>query len=239
MDSATLTFAALNARIDALPDHESLSVAPSRRQRWGYIIGFVAGFTGLLAAKLFPSSKIALLFTAAMLIVELGGLSLAIAPRGHWRQWKLPGFASERREFADQLDFDIYHYQQLIAWLASFPKERLEAMAQYASQRHDRLKDKHPLISGGLERLGALPVAAVLYLQFKDLHWPPQPTWLEFFLGMAIVGLYWGSLLLLSVRFRAQLFAFLLSQAAESATALRESDDQSEGVEPSRLKSAL
>lgn len=36
MDSATLTFTALNARIDALPDHESLSVAPSRRQRWGY-----------------------------------------------------------------------------------------------------------------------------------------------------------------------------------------------------------
>lgn len=239
MASATLTFAALNARIDALPDHESLSVAPSRRQRSGYVIGFVAGFTGLLAAKLFPSSKIALFFTAVMLIVEVGGLSLAIAPRGHWRQWKLPGFASERREFADQLDFDLYHYQQLIAWLASFPKEQLEAMAQYASQRHDRLKDKHPLISGALEKLGALPVAAVLYLQFKDLHWPPQPTWPEFFLGMTIVGLYWGSLLLVSVRFRAQLFALLLSQAAEAATTLRESDDQSEGVGPSRLKSAL
>lgn len=140
---------------------------------------------------------------------------------------------------AVQLDFDLYHYQQLIAWLASFPKERLEAMAQYASRRHHRLKDKHPLISGGLERLGALPVAAVLYLQFKDLHWPPQPTWPEFILGIAIVGLYWGSLLLVSIRFRAQLFALLLSQAAGSATTLRESDDQREGVEPSCLKSAL
>ncbi|WP_201312652.1 hypothetical protein [Dyella sp. EPa41] len=239
MEPATLTFAALNARIDALPDHESLSVTPSTRQRWGYILGFGAGFTGLLAAKLFPSSKIALIFTAVMLIVEVGGLILAIAPRGHWRQWRLPSFASERREFADQLDFDLYHYQQLIAWLTSFPKGRLEAMAQYASQRHERLKDKHPLISGGLEKLGALPVAAVLYLQFKDLHWPPQPTWPEFFLGMAIVGLYWASLLLVSVRFRAQLFALLLSQAAESATIHRDGDHQSEGAESTFLKSTL
>lgn len=239
MDSATLTFAALNARIDALPDHESLSVAPSRRQRWGYIIGFGAGFIGLLAAKLFPSSKVALVFTTVMLVVEVAGLFLAIAPRGPWRRWRLPSFASERRDFAEQLDFDLFHYEQIMAWLVSFPKERLEAMAQYASQRHEGLKDKHPLISGSLEKLGALPVAAVLFLQFKDLHWPPQPTWPEFILGMAIVGLYWGSLLLVSVRFRAQLFALLLSKAAESATILRDSDAQAGEAEPTFYKSTL
>lgn len=216
MDSATLTFATLNARIDALPDHESLSVAPSKRQRWGYIIGFGSGFVGLLAAKLFPSSAVALVFTSAMLLVEISALFVAIAPRGPWRQWRLPGFSSERREFAEQLDFDLRHYEQLITWLRSFPKERLVAMAQYASQRHERLKDKHPLLSGGLEKLGALPVAAVLYLQFKDLHWPPHPTWPEFFLSMAIMGLYWGSLLLVGIRFRTQLFASLLTQAAGS-----------------------
>ncbi|MDR3447010.1 MULTISPECIES: hypothetical protein [unclassified Dyella] len=47
MDSATLTFAALNTRIDQLPDHESLSMAPTKRQRWGYVVGFGVGFTGL------------------------------------------------------------------------------------------------------------------------------------------------------------------------------------------------
>jgi hypothetical protein len=224
MDSATLTFAALNARVDALPDHESLSVAPSTRQRWGYIVGFGAGFIGLLAAKVFPSSKVALGFTTVMLIVELGALLVAIIPRGPWKQWKLPGFASEQRYFAEQLDFDLYHYEQLIAWLGTFPKERLEAMAQYALQRHESLRDKHPLISGGLEKLGALPVAAVLYLQFKDLRWPPQLTWPEFILGIAIVSLYWGSLLLVSIRFRTQLFALLLTRAAASATDLRIAD---------------
>lgn len=239
MDATTLTFAALNARIDALPDHESLSVAPSRRQRWGYITGFTAGFMGLLAGKLFPGSRVASAFTAVMLVVELCGLLLAIVPRGSWRQWTLPGFASERREFAEQLDVDLYHYQQVIAWLVTFPKERLEAMARYASQRHARLKDRHPLISGGLEKLGALPVAAVLYLQFKDLHWPPQPSWFEFLLGVAIVGLYGASLLLVSVRFRAQLFALLLSQAAESAAALGESEGQGEANEPTFPKSTL
>ncbi|HET6554816.1 MAG TPA: hypothetical protein VFG49_14920 [Dyella sp.] len=228
MDSAILTFAALNARIDALPDHESLSVAPSRRQRWGYIIGFGAGFIGLLAAKLFPNSKVALGFAAVMLVVEVCGLLLAVTPRGPWTRRRLPGFATERRDFAEQLDFDLYHYEQIIAWLVSFPKERLEAMAQYATQRHESLKDKHPLISGGLEKLGALPLAAVLFLQFKDLHWPPQPTWPEFLLGVALVSLYWGSLLLVSVRFRTQLFALLLTEAAKSATDLRRSGNVAE-----------
>ena len=82
---------------------------------------------------------------------------------------------------------------------------------------NDRLKDKYPVISGGLEKLGALPVVAALYLQFKDFHWPPHPTWPELFLGTTLVSLYLGSLRLASVRFRAQLFCVLLTRAAESA----------------------
>ncbi|WP_114240586.1 hypothetical protein [Dyella sp. C9] len=214
MDKATLTFAALNARVDALPDHESLSITPTARQRWGYIVGFGAGFIALLAANLLPSSKLTSIIVTTMMVVEIAGLVFALLPR---RPWKLPGFASERRDFADQLDFDLHHHEDLTAWLSTFPRERLEAMAQYASQRHERLKDKHPLVSGGIEKLGALPIAVALFLQFKDFHWPPHPTWPEFILGFAIIGLYWSALLVVSIRFRAQHFATLLAQAAATA----------------------
>lgn len=221
MDSATLTFSALNERVDALPVHESLAMAPSRRQMWGYLVGFGSGFIGLLAIKVLPNSMATVVFGASAMVIEIVALSIALIPR---RPWRFPSFAKERHDFAEQMDFDQRHYDQLVTWLSTFPKARLEAMAEYATQHHERLKDKYPLLSGGLEKLGALPVVAALYLQFKDLHWPPHPTWPEFFLGSVLVGLYWGSLLLASVRFRAQLFGLLLTRAAQLASTPEPSD---------------
>jgi hypothetical protein len=235
MDLATLTFSALNERIDALPDHESLAIAPTKREMWGYVVGFGAWFIGLVAAKVLPSSTTTAAFAATMLVVEVVALAIAVIPR---RPWRFSTFASERRDFAAQLDFDQGHHDQLIKWLSTFPKERLEAMAEYASQRHERLKDKYPLIAGGLEKLGALPVVAALYLQFKDLRWPPTLTWPELILGLALIGLYWGSLLLASVRFRAQLFSVLLTQAAESAKAPTQPDSVAECSPVSELARA-
>lgn len=232
MDLATLTFSALNERIDALPDHESLAIAPKKRELWGYVIGFGAWFIGLVAAKVLPSTMTTVVFTASMLAVEVVALAIALFPR---RPWRFSTFASERRDFAEQLDFDQGHYEELVEWLGTFPKERLEAMAKYAAQRHERLKDKYPLIAGGLEKLGALPVLAALYLQFKDLQWPPHPTWLELVLGPALISLYWGSLLLASVRFRAQLFSVLLTQAAESASTANQPDSVAEYPSMSEL----
>lgn len=232
MDSATLTFSILNERIDALPDHESLAIAPTRRQRWGYVIGFGAGFLGLFAGKVLPSSMPTVVFTATTLVIEIIALTIAIFPR---RPWRFPSFALERREFAEQLDFDQHHYDQFIAWLTTFPKARLNAMAEYATQRHERLKDKYPLISGGLEKLGALPVVAALYLQFKDFRWPPHPTWPELILGLVLVSLYWASLLLVSVRLRAQLFVVLLTSAAESESTPDSADTASECAPTSEM----
>lgn len=212
MEAANLTFKELNDRIEALPDHPSLSIAPTKRQRWGYVIGFSAGFTALIGIKLLPNTFATGAFAAILLTVEIIALGIACIP---WRPWTLPGFTSERRDFADQLDFDRHHYDELIAWLCKHPREQLEAMAKYAADRHERLKEKHPLFTGGIDKLGALPVVAALYLQFKDLHWPPHPTWPEILLGIALVGFYWGGLLLVSVRFRAQNFEVLLRRAVE------------------------
>lgn len=215
MESEALTFQALNARIDALPEHSSIRIAPRRRQRLGYLIGFGAGFAGLIGGKLLPATSVAVIYVSVMLLVEVVALITAMLPE---RPWHLPGFAKERREFADQLDFDMVHHQALIDWLRTYPAEQLEKMAEYAEDRLERLKEKHPLLTGGLEKLGALPVLAALYLQFKNLHWPPQPTWIELVLGMVLVVVYGSSLLLVGVRFRAQAYVTLLRRATQQAS---------------------
>jgi hypothetical protein len=216
MDKANLTFAVLNERIDALPEHESLAVAPTRRQRLGLIIAFGAGFLCVLAVKVLPASFPLAIFSFAMLAIEIVALVMAV-PR---RPWVLPSFAAGRREFADLMDFDLHEYEKLITWLRGFPKDRLDAMARFATHRNERLRERYPLVFGGIEKLGTLPVVTALFLQFKDLQWPPHMTWIEFILGTALVGLYWAGLAFTSVRYRAQLFEMLLKRAIETEDAL-------------------
>lgn len=215
MEKAALTFAALNQRIDALPVHTSLQMAPARREKWGMIIGLSAGFAGLIAAKLMPSSVTGLVIASALGAVEIVALGIAVIPR---RPWHWPSFAAQRREYADQLDFDQFEHDKLIVWLRGFEKSRLQAMTDYATHRSEQLKEKYPLLSGGLDKLGALPVAVALYLQFKDLRWPPHPSWPEIILGILLVLIYWTSLQFASVRFRADLFVSLLTRALAPGT---------------------
>jgi len=225
MDSATLTFSMLNARVDALPSHESMTIAPKRREVWGYLVGFGAWFISMIVVRVLPETMTKLVVAATLLIIEVVALAIAVIPQ---KPWRLPSFVSERNEFAEQLDFDQRQYDELTQWLSTFPKKQLDAMAEYANRRHEQLKDKYPLISGGLEKLGALPIMAALFLQFKDFQWPQHVTWLEFILGIALVSLYWGSLLLASLRFRVQLFGILLTRAAQLASEPEPSDAMGE-----------
>lgn len=223
METAKLTFKELNDRIDAMPDHPSMSLAPTKRTLWGYFIGFGAGFLAMISAKLLPSSAPMLIFISALVVIEI--VALAIATLSN-RPWKINGIGAERREYAEQLDFDMPHHVELVAGLRKFPKAQLSAMADYASHRHERLKDKLPLMTGSLEKLGMLPVAVALYLQFKDMHWPPQPTWMEIILGFMLVYAYWTSLLLVSLRFRIQLYEVLLRQALDQPEEISSGADQ-------------
>src|SRR6185437_246467 len=122
MESSALTFAALEEKIEALPLHPSFQISPSRKAKWGIALVSIAG---------------ALALVIVLLIVEIAGLVLvAIAEQ--------PGMkltpVAERREFAEVLDFDMPHHDGLIAWLRTFPRERLEAMSAFASHRTLRMQ---------------------------------------------------------------------------------------------------
>ncbi|MBB6186993.1 hypothetical protein HDE77_001353, partial [Rhodanobacter sp. MP7CTX1] len=66
---------------------------------------------------------------------------------------------------------------------------------------------------GKSKKLGALPIVIALFLQFKDMHWPPHPSWVEIFLIFVSAFGYWQSVTQISVRLRLQLYETLLRKA--------------------------
>lgn len=211
MESPRLTFAALEAKIEELPQHPYASTDTPKKARWGLAIGFISAALGLLAAKLLPSNNLSTAIIAATcLAVELVGLGIGLAAQLP-RSW--PTFAGERREAAEELDFDLPHHQDLVGWIQGHPRDQLENLNDYTSYRLERLRERMPLLTGGIEKLGALPVFIALFIQFKDAQWPPHPSWLEIILVFALVLAYWMSLLQINVRFRLQTYDLLLRKA--------------------------
>lgn len=211
MESPKLTFAALNARIDALPEFPGDAAIFPKKAKWGLAAAAAGALFALLCVKLFPNNAI---YTTSLgslgVVVEFVGVVVAAASQIP-KKW--PTFANERRDFAERLDFDLPPHLELVDWLRSFPLDQRERLSDFVSYRHARMKERLPMLTGSIERLGALPIVIALYLQFKDMQWPPHPGWMEVFLIFALVLGYWLSVLQISVRLRLQLYETLLSKA--------------------------
>ncbi|HKR75612.1 MAG TPA: hypothetical protein VJR95_03050 [Rhodanobacter sp.] len=209
MEPQQLTFSALEKRIEEIPQHPSYRISPNHRVRWGNGIGMVAGLLGLVIGKMLPASPTTLVAVIMLLVIEIAAFVVAWTADLPTLNLSPP---SERREYAEVLDYDMPHHLDLIEWLRTFPRERLEVMSAFASHRLDRFRSKLPLLTGGVEKLGFLPLAAALFLQFKDMHWPLHPNWLEIVLIGALMSIYWLSMLQLSLRFRLELYDALLKK---------------------------
>jgi hypothetical protein len=109
--------------------------------------------------------------------------------------------------------FDLPHHLALVEWLRTFPLDQRETLSKFISYRHERMKERLPMLTGSIEKLGILPIVIALYLQFKDMHWPPHPSWVEIFLIFVLVFGYWLSLTQISVRLRLQLYETLIGKA--------------------------
>lgn len=210
MTPEQLTFSALERRIEKIPEHPSYRVSPSRRARWGNGIGFAAALLALTLGKVLPASFTAVIATYVLLAVEITAFAIA------WTAG-LPTFnlrpSTERQEFAETLDFDLSHHVELVSWLQRFPREQLARMSAYSAHRLDRMRSKLPLLTGSIEKLGVLPLIGGLFLQLKGLHWPPQLHWPQILLIAFLMLCYWMGMLLLSLRFRLELYDTLLKRA--------------------------
>jgi len=211
MEPTKLTFAALDAKIEALPESPSDKAIFPKKAKWGFFAVAAGALFGLLCAKLLPSNAMYTVVLASIgLAIEIAGaviVGISQIPK------KWPTFANERRDFAKRLDFDLPHHLALVEWLRTFPLDQRETLSEFVSYRHERMAEKLPMLTGSIEKLGALPVVIALYLQFKDMHWPPHPSWADIFMIFALVLGYWLSVMQISVRLRLQLYETLLSKA--------------------------
>jgi hypothetical protein len=211
MESPKLTFAALDAKIEELPAFPLDTAAFPKKAKWGLFAAAAGALFGLLSVKLLPGNAIYTLVLAYTgLAVEIAGAVIAAISQIP-KRW--PTFANERRDFAEQLDFDLPHHLALVEWLRTFPFDQRETLSKFISYRHERMKERLPLLTGSIEKLGILPIVIALYLQFKDMHWPPHPSWVEIFLIFVLVFGYWLSLTQINVRLRLQLYETLIGKA--------------------------
>jgi len=123
----------------------------------------------------------------------------------------MPG--RQRREVVSDMDFDMLHYQSLVAWLRSFPRDRLHALSELHASSPRSSRSKMSVFIGSIDKLGALPVLAAIGIQFKDASWPLQISWWQIVLFGLLAFFYRMSVLLVNLRLRVELYDALLKRA--------------------------
>jgi hypothetical protein len=126
-------------------------------------------------------------------VIAIGGLSilaylllrnrlgLQIMQAGALLQWTLVlaflirmsyhGWRAYKRQYMDiatELDSFYVRYQHLIDDLRTYPAAEIDKHMRYIRDRKTALIYRHVLLSGGMEKIGILPLLALLYLQLKD-----------------------------------------------------------------------
>lgn len=208
MEGGLLTFVLLDRRIDAVPAHPSTYLRST--DKWGSGLVGVSGALILLIGLIPSPPPWMPIVLASLLALELIGVLLVLANASATLGLRP---SHERRSFAEQLDFDLPHYLDLIAWLRTFPRERIDVLADYARQRLERLRARQPLLLGAVDKLGVLPLLGAIAIQFHNMTWPPHPNLGEAILVVALIIGYWSGLVSLTMRFRLELYDALLTQA--------------------------
>jgi hypothetical protein len=131
-------------------------------------------------------------------------------------------FVRHGQQYSRELDTDYVGYRQLVDWLCSFPPQEIARRQRYLRDRKATLGYRLGLFTGGMERLGVLPVLVVLYLQFKDWgfgdwHALGQIHLIGALLLWALLLVYLIAWFLVGVKSRIDIYDALLSEAMASA----------------------
>lgn len=164
-DKERLGFGRIEAMIRALP--VSAGEKAGRWERGSFLIGLAAAALAVAIGAIVPGLTGAVAVLVCV-VIELGALAMScwLTSRRHW-----PSLRHPTRSFAHELDADFVHHRRLVGALRRFPVAQLEARLRYLRARRQSMQQGLSLFSGGLERLGILPVIGVLYLQFRDWRW--------------------------------------------------------------------
>lgn len=208
-----LTFAAIEARIEAMPDGP---VSMLDTPRWAivlYVIGAVAAVFGLLPSLLehiWEPRPWMVLMTRGGLVVMCCACALPFL-RSVWTL--VTQMLRFNKSMIEQMDHDRLMLGDLAHWLARYPKSALADHLHFAQYRQVMLQGKLGLLVGNMDKLGVLPaaIAAVLALQ----NWNSTqriPPWLAM-AGVFLLLLWVVGLLFANVRLRVQVYETLLGEA--------------------------
>lgn len=184
-------------------------------ERWLFAIGLFAGGAGALIATWVGGRTGGWIILFA-LVIELIGLlgSVVLQVRRNWAS-----FRHAHKSFAKELDGDYGLLDRLLVDIGRYPVSVLERMQRFVAHRRNSMAYRLSLFTGGIERLGVLPVIGGVYLQFKDWEFG---DWQAIGNSLHLVGglLLWMLLLiylagwhLIRLRVRLDLYEFLLDEA--------------------------
>lgn len=213
MDQFSGFYRSLDQRIEAIPDGPVASLNRTRWMRWADLVGMLGLVIGLLPSLLIlflvPQQWMVTLARVGMTVIAVGWVPVTlyralqvIRSMGNWRA-----------EQAEQLDHDFAEWSRLCEWVASHPRELLEKQMRWVQRGQSRLTSKLGFLSGGVERLGVLPLLIALAVQAQIagdvLEIPRWQLLLGLFAGITYVIALVGSLM----RLRLQLYEMTIVEA--------------------------
>lgn len=211
-----LTFEQLDMKVDGYIKATE-DAAPGKVERWSFAVGvFVAGAASL-GGTLIGGSVGAYVVWVGLLLELIGlGISLMQFLRRNWKS-----FRESKRTYAKELDHDYGEYLRFVRWLQTYGPDELSRKLQYIRDRRSSMTFRLGLLTGGVERLGVLPVLIALYFQFKDWQfgdWQAlgQVNLAGGLLLWALLLLYLGGWWLIRLRLRLDTFEMLLTEAVRS-----------------------
>jgi len=203
--------------LSAVMSHYSQVTDQSRAgpvERWSFIIGFLGAGFGMLFGTVL-NGKAALVCATTGLVVELIGFAIFAILQ---IKRELPGFRHPYAAHAAQMEQEFHQYQGIVAALRVFPLEQRRQRETFIRDRRTNMHERLGLFTGGMERLGIMPVLLALYLQFKDWRWGDwsvlgKITIVQSVLAFLLLFAYALSWHLIRLRVRVQTYEQLLGEA--------------------------
>lgn len=209
----TLSFTELDRRLREIPDGPSGILNTPKSFRIANIVGFVAAVFTLIPFVLVhimtPGKWMvtwAQIGFSVFLLALLPGIVRSYGVLG-WTLWKW------REDLVSQLDHDLPQFHALLVWLSERPMVTLEEHQRVARLSLGQMSAKIGMFTGGLERLGVLPVLVSTYLFFRNWHELMDMPYWQLIIGFGLILLYFIMMVANLMRIRLQLYEVLFTEA--------------------------
>lgn len=163
MTNKPLTYALIEKKIDRYVKDVG-DDKPGMLERFALGTAMVSWIPLLLATQFVKSRTAALVLAVCTVLLLIAlGVGLVCFVRREWRT-----FHRSHDKLSRELDHDYDQWRALVVEMRSFPRTELARRLRYLSTRKSSLAYRLGLVTGSVQRLGILPLLAILYLQFKD-----------------------------------------------------------------------